>query len=272
MPTARTPRASWPPPRPRSAPAAAAGRRCARHWDALLGATTVQHARPAVRRAGQPLAAVPDGVVPAVGQGRLLPGRRRHRLSRPVAGRDGAGLGRAGDAARADPARRVAPVRRRRRAALVARAGRRRRAHAFLRRPAVAAATPARTTCAPPATPRCSTSACPSSKAPPIPEGAEDAYYTPTRQRAAGVGLRTRRARHRPQPARRRARPAADGQRRLERRHEPRRPSKGAANRCGWAGSCAALVADFAPLARARGDADARAALGAAPRRAGRRR
>ena len=39
------------------------------------------HARPVVRRAGQPLAAVPDGVVPAVGQGRLLSGRRRHRLS-----------------------------------------------------------------------------------------------------------------------------------------------------------------------------------------------
>ncbi|MBK9199500.1 MAG: hypothetical protein IPO11_13995 [Betaproteobacteria bacterium] len=38
-----------------------------------------------------------------------------------------------------------------------------------------------------------------------------------------GHGLRTRRAQHRPQPAQRRTRPAADGQRRLERRHEPRR-------------------------------------------------
>ena len=76
-------------------PAAAAARHVRAHWDELLGASTVQHARPAVRRDGQPLAAVPDRVVPAVGQGRLLPGRRRHRLSRPVAGRDGAGLGRA---------------------------------------------------------------------------------------------------------------------------------------------------------------------------------
>ena len=52
-------------------------------------------ARPAVRRDGQPLAALPDRVLPAVGQGRLLPGRWRHRLSRPAAGRDGADLGRA---------------------------------------------------------------------------------------------------------------------------------------------------------------------------------
>ncbi len=42
------------------------------------------------------------------------------------------------------------------------------------------------------------------------------------------------RARHRPQPARGRARPAADGQRRLERRHEPRRHRR--ARRIGVAG------------------------------------
>ena len=97
------------------------------------------HPRPAVRRAGQPLAAVPDGVVPAVGQGGLLSGGRGHGLSRPVAGRAGPGLGRAGAAARADRARGIAPVSPRRCAALVACAGRCGRAHAFLGRPAVAA-------------------------------------------------------------------------------------------------------------------------------------
>ena len=41
--------------------------RCATRWDALLGATVVQHARPAVRRDGQSLAALPDGRLPALG-------------------------------------------------------------------------------------------------------------------------------------------------------------------------------------------------------------
>ena len=46
--------------------------------------------------------------------------------------------------------------------------------------------------------------------------------------------LRTRGTRHRPQPGDGRAQPAADGQRRLERRHEPRRPRR--AGRIGVAG------------------------------------
>ena len=98
-----------------------------------------QDARRQIRCAGQPLAAVPDGGLPAVVQGRLLPGRRRFGLSRPAAGRDGAGAGRPGAPARADRAQRVAPVPRGRRAALVARTRRRRRAHAFFGRPALAA-------------------------------------------------------------------------------------------------------------------------------------
>ena len=58
-------------------------------------------------------------------------------------------------------------------------------------------------------------------------------------QRRTRQRLRALRARHRPQPARRRARPAADGHRRLERRHEPRRPRR--PRRIGLArpGSCA---------------------------------
>ena len=57
-----------------------------------------------------------------------------------------------------------------------------------------------------------------------VPAGAEDAYYVP------GIGAETRerlralRPGDRPQPDDRRARPAADGHGRLERRHEPGRP------------------------------------------------
>ena len=77
-----------------------------------VGGDRRQDTRPAVRRADQPLAAVPGRGLPPVGQGRLLPGRRRHRFSRSAAGCDGAELGRSRAAARADPARRGAPVRR----------------------------------------------------------------------------------------------------------------------------------------------------------------
>ena len=124
-----------------------AGDRAARRGGRPLGCPARRHhgedARPAVRCDGEPLAALPDGVVPPLGARRLLPGRRRLWLSRPAAGRDGAGVGRPGDAARADRAQRVAPVRRGRRAALVACAGRRRRAHALLGRPCCGCRTPA---------------------------------------------------------------------------------------------------------------------------------
>ncbi len=96
-------------------------------------------ARPALRCPGQPMAALPDPVLPAVGQGRLLPGRWRDRISRPAPGRDGIGDDKAGAAARPAAAARVAPVRRGRRAALVARTDRGRRSHPFERRPAVVA-------------------------------------------------------------------------------------------------------------------------------------
>ena len=105
------------------------------------------HARPAVRRDGQPLAALPDA-------------RRAGSGRRPASTRPAAPSAFATSCRTRWPSRwpiptrlreqilrqRVAPVPRGRRAALVARARRRRRAHAFLRRPAVAAAMPARTT------------------------------------------------------------------------------------------------------------------------------
>ena len=103
---------------------------------------------------------------------------------------------------------------------------RRRRAHPFLRRPAVAAAClralPARQR----RRQRCSTRCVPFLEGAAIPDGAEDAYYVPASAPTTATVYEHCGARHRPQPACRRARPAADGQRRLERRHEPGRPRR----------------------------------------------
>ena len=72
------------------------------------------------------------------GAQRLLSVRRRLRFPRPAAGRAGALVLADPTRARAPAARGLAPVRRRGRAALVARAGRPRRSHAHLRRSTVA--------------------------------------------------------------------------------------------------------------------------------------
>jgi cyclic beta-1,2-glucan synthetase len=126
-----------------------------------------------------------------------------------------------------------------------------------------------------PATPRCWTRPCPSSTASPCPPGAEDAYDTPSPsvQRPACTSTR---ARHRPQPAPRRARPAADGWRRLERRHEPRRPrGRGESVWLAWF-LCAIVIRDWCrwpargertPARRSAGRRRAgwRAALGSRP-------
>ena len=181
-------------------------------------------ARPTrARPAGQPMAALPGARLPVLGAVGVLPVGRRLRVPRPAPGRHGAGPRRARDHPGAHPPRGVAPVPRGRRAALVAPADGPRHPHADLRRPGLAAvrrrllhrghrrrgdprragrlpqgpaaeARARRTTTAwrpPPASPARSTSiAC----------GAWIAW-TPAR----------------------RPRPAADGPRRLERRHEPRR-------------------------------------------------
>ena len=132
---------------------------------------TVRTPEPTLRRDDQPLDAVPGARLPDVGALGALPEQRRLRLPRPAAGRDGARLRRAGAGAGAHPARGGAPVRRGRRAALVAPAERPRRAHPVLRRPRLAARTWSTTTCASPATPRCWTRTSRSSPCAPLAAG-----------------------------------------------------------------------------------------------------
>ena len=110
-----------------------------RMWDETLGAVQVQHARRFVRSDRESLAALSDAELPHLGAQRPLPAGRRVRLPRSAAGRAGADVRAAGSVPRAPAARRVAAVRRGRRAALVAPAERARHAHALLRRPALAA-------------------------------------------------------------------------------------------------------------------------------------
>ncbi len=87
-----------------------------------------------LRRHCERLAAVPSRQLPFVGAQRVLPVRRRVRLSRSAAGRDGARPRGCVVAARADRAERVAAIRRGRCSALVASAGGTWRAHAVLGR------------------------------------------------------------------------------------------------------------------------------------------
>ncbi len=79
-----------------------------------------RNARPSRQRSHQWLALVPDPGVPPVGAQRTLPVRRRFRLPRSAAGRDGAHTFRAGPSARAPAALRGSSIPGRRRSALVA--------------------------------------------------------------------------------------------------------------------------------------------------------
>ena len=79
----------------------------------VAGRRAGEDARPGHGHHAQWLAAVPDAGLPHLGPLGLLPGQRRVRLSRPVAGRDGAVLRLAAADAGAPAARGRAPVRRR---------------------------------------------------------------------------------------------------------------------------------------------------------------
>ena len=192
-------------------------------WDDLLGTLAVSTPDRVAGPDAEPLAALPDPGLPHLGTVGVLSVERRLRLPRSAAGRAGAALSRAGARARAHPARRVAAVRRRRRAALVARAGRPGRAHALLRRSAVAGLRHAALHRRRPATVACSTSRSRSSRAVRSIPGEHEAYERPSISRQSALALRALRSRHRAEPRDRRARPAADRHRRLERRHEPGR-------------------------------------------------
>ena len=79
-----------------------------------------------------------------------------------------------------------------------------------------------------PATPPCSTSVVPFLKSPVLRPDQEEDYNLPERQRAGRDGVRALHARPGARLPARAARPAPDGHRRLERRHEPgRRPGQG---------------------------------------------
>ena len=112
---------------------------CARHVGSPARHHPGAHAGRLVRHPDEPVAALPVAIVPHLVARRLLPAGRRVRLPRPAAGRDGAALRRARTGARAHPPRGGPAVRRRRRAALVARTDRPRTAEPMLRRSALAA-------------------------------------------------------------------------------------------------------------------------------------
>jgi cyclic beta-1,2-glucan synthetase len=180
----------------------------------------------------------------------------RHRLSRPAAGRDGAGLGRA---ARCCARRSCCAPRASLRKATCSTGGTHPRAPACARifgRPAVAAA------CLP-ALPAASGDTAlldervPFIEGPPIPKAPKTYYVPPASQPAGRQRVRTRRPRDRPQPAvgvhglpLMGSGDWNDGMNRVGTR----------ARRIGVAGLVPVpLVADFAPLARARGEGTERA-------------
>ncbi len=173
-------------------------------------------------RHAQRLAHLPDAELPHLGALRLLPGERRLWFPRSIAGRHGARRLAASADARASAARRGAAVRRRRCSALVAAAFRPGRAHPHLRRSPVVGL------CGRPLRRRHRGRRRPRRDGP-VP-GRPGAGAGRARQLLRSCRLRpdcdivrALRARPRRQPRARRPWASLDGNRRLERRHEPRR-------------------------------------------------
>ena len=193
------------------------------YWKHTLGAVQVETPDPVAQRAGQRLARVPDAGLPPVGAQRLLPVGRRLRLPRPAAGRRWRWC---------TPSPRWCAS-----TCCAARAASSSRATCStggIRRRAAACARTARTTtCGCRSRPplragdrrhrRAGRDGAASSKAARSTPG-DDSYYDLPRRSGESATLYEHCVRAiGPRPALRRARPAADGLRRLERRHEPGR-------------------------------------------------
>ena len=190
----------------------------------------------------------------------VLSGERRVRISRSAAGRHGAACCRS---RRSRASTCCAPRRgssRRRRAALVAAADGTRCAHAHLRRSRLARVRRRALCRRDRRRRRCSTRSCRSSKG----RAGGRTSTTPTSSRRSPMTAATlfeHCARGLDQqPRTRRARPAADRHRRLERRHEPGRRARARAKASGSAGFCTRRSCAFAPHRRARAASGARAA------------
>ena len=181
------------------------------------------HAGRLVRPADEPLAPLPGPELPALGAHRLLPAGRRVRLPRSAPGRDGA---------RDRPAR---PHARSICCAPPPASSSRATSSTGGTSPAAAARAPAarttccgcrtrrRTTCGRPAMRACFDEPVPFLEAPALAPEAQDEYLQPRVSAERAPALRALRARDRQGTDGRRPRSAAHRQRRLERRHEPRR-------------------------------------------------
>ena len=228
-------------------------RRSGRYWNRTLGAVHVRDAR---RRRSNFLA---NGwllyqvlAVAHVGAQRLLPVGRRLRLPRPAPGRDGAGARRAGAPARAAAARgrRASSAR-----ATCSTGGTRRAGRGVRTRISDDYLWLPYATCryvdAHRRHRRARREGRRSSTGRPV-KPDEDSYYDlPGALATRRDALRALRARDPQRPALRRARPAADGQRRLERRHEPGRRARAGRERVARRSSCTTCSRSFAALARA---------------------
>ena len=239
-------RAPMPRPRRRCSSATAGGPRSISAPDEIEGVLARSDRRAPVADTGVPAIDLmfngwllyQTAVLPAVGALGVLPVGRRVRLSRSAAGRGRAGPPPARADPRADPAARGASVRRGRRAALVASAAEPRHAHALLGRSAVAAVRHRGLCRAAPAIGRCSTRRRRFLRARALEPGEDEAFLLPEDSGERGEPLRALLPGARPLADRGRPRSAADGHRRLERRHEPGRPRWAAARASGSASFC----------------------------------
>ena len=193
-------------------------------------------ARPVDGRAAERLAALSNVGLPHVGAHRLLSVERRLRVSRSAAGRDGALRRAAIGRARAHSARGVAPVRGRRRAALVAARHPVRASRRGYRTTGSGCRSSSHTISRSPGTPPCSMRRVRLSRGRPARGRPAGTLFGSRGHGRDGIAVRTLRPRARFQPRHRLARSAAVRHGRLERRHESggRAAGRGESVWLGW--------------------------------------